>query len=325
MVSLESTVDTGHDEMIHDAAMDYYGRKLATCSSDRSVKIFEMSENGVQTLVADLKGHEGPVWQVGWANPKYGTILASCSYDRKVILWREDSPGRWNRLYEYTGHDSSVNSVSWAPHELGLALACGSSDGAISILTYIDSANNWKAEKIPNAHTIGCNAVSWAPYLFQQTERRFVSGGCDNLVKIWKYDHKESKWVEECKLEAHSDWVRDVAWAPSLGVNRSVIASCSQDRRVIIWSNDGGVGSTSWTPRTLNTFDDVVWHVSWSVSGNMLAVSGGDNKVTLWKETLDSQWVNISDVSKGQGASQSSGPAQTGTGPPLPVAAVGSS
>jgi hypothetical protein len=32
--------------------------------------------------------------------------------------------------------------------------------------------------------------------------------------------------------------------------------------------------------RVLHTFDDVVWHVSWSVSGNILAVSGGDNKVT---------------------------------------------
>jgi protein transport protein SEC13 len=35
----------------------------------------------------------------------------------------------------------------------------------------------------------------------------------------------------------------------------------------------------------------------------MLAVSGGDNKVSLWKETLDDRWVCISDVSKGQGGS----------------------
>jgi protein transport protein SEC13 len=40
---------------------------------------------------------------------------------------------------------------------------------------------------------------------------------------------------QEAKLEAHSDWVRDVAWAPSLGKSRTIIASCSQDRRVIIW------------------------------------------------------------------------------------------
>ena len=77
----------------------------------------------------------------------------------QVILWREDSPGRWSKLYEYNNHDSSVNSVCWAPHEFGLILACGSSDGAVSILSYVDASNSWEAEKIPNAHTIGCNAV----------------------------------------------------------------------------------------------------------------------------------------------------------------------
>ena len=35
MVSVESTVETGHDDMIHDAQMDYYGTRLATCSSDK--------------------------------------------------------------------------------------------------------------------------------------------------------------------------------------------------------------------------------------------------------------------------------------------------
>ena len=39
----------------HDAQMDYYGTKLATCSSDRSVKIFDV-RGDQQSLVADLKG-----------------------------------------------------------------------------------------------------------------------------------------------------------------------------------------------------------------------------------------------------------------------------
>ena len=38
---------------------------------------------------------------------------------------------------------------------------------------------------------------------------------------------------------------------------------------------------TSPFQRTMHTFDDVVWHVSWSVMGDILAVSGGDNKVKL--------------------------------------------
>ena len=57
---------------------------------------------------------------------------------------------------------SCVVSVAWAPHDFGLVLACGSSDGAISVLTY-SSNNQWEAEKINNAHTIGCNSVGWCP------------------------------------------------------------------------------------------------------------------------------------------------------------------
>ena len=45
----------------------------------------------------------------------------------------------------------------------------------------------------------------------------------------------------------------------------------------MIWMNDGK--SSSWEPQILHKFNDVVWHVSWSITGNILAVSGGDNKV----------------------------------------------
>lgn len=307
MVSVINMVDTLHEDMIHDAQMDYYGTRLATCSSDRSVKIFDV-KNGTQTLLANLREHEGPVWQVAWAHPMFGNLLASCSYDRTVVIWKETN-GTWNKVYQYSNHDSSVNSVCWAPHEYGLMLACGSSDGAVSVISS-PGDGTWDAKKINNAHTIGCNAVSWAPAVApnsalekagsqrQQVVKRFVTGGCDNLVKIWK--EEDDHWVEEQKLEAHSDWVRDVSWAPSIGLPRNIIASCSQDRRVIIWSNDGSVGS-NWTYKVLHTFDDVVWHVSWSVTGNILAVSGGDNKVSLWKESVEGQWACISDVSKGQG------------------------
>ena len=48
-----------------------------------------------------------------------------------------------------------------------------------------------------------------------------------------------------------------------------------------------GLASTTIIFRVLHTFEDVVWHVSWSVSGNILAVSGGDNKVgMIWTRDL---------------------------------------
>ncbi|OAX84337.1 protein transporter SEC13 [Emergomyces africanus] len=50
--------NSGHDDMIHDATLDYYGRRLATCSSDKSIKIFEV-EGDSHRLLETLKGY-GP-------------------------------------------------------------------------------------------------------------------------------------------------------------------------------------------------------------------------------------------------------------------------
>ncbi|KAF8634521.1 hypothetical protein AX17_004194 [Amanita inopinata Kibby_2008] len=331
-VSESVPIETAHDDMIHDAQLDYYGKRLATCSSDRTVKVFDVIDGETQRVGHTLKGHTGPVWQVAWAHPKYGHILASCSYDGKVLIWKEQqgqgtAAGGWNKVKEHTLHTASVNSVSWAPHELGAMLACASSDGKISVLTFKNDGQ-WGADLF-DGHAIGCNAVSWAPAILpgslitpQQTQsaqgqvtqtptiKRFASAGCDNLVKIWGYREDTQSWVEEEVLEGHTDWVRDVAWAPNIGLPRSYIATASQDKTVLIWTKDSPTSpwvktaldpsstytSTGGAPPPPGKFPDVVWRVSWSLAGNLLAVSCGDGKVTLWKENLKGVWECVSDM-----------------------------
>lgn len=58
----------------HDAQMDYYGTRLATCSSDRSVKIFDV-RNGGQILIADLRG-----WDVTTGEVNQGKTLMLCPF-----------------------------------------------------------------------------------------------------------------------------------------------------------------------------------------------------------------------------------------------------
>ena len=94
-------VATSHEDLIHDVQLDYYGKRMATCSSDRTVKVYDVVEGGERRQVADLKGHDGPVWQVAWAHPMFGNLLASCSYDRQVLVWKEHSPGHWAQVYQY--------------------------------------------------------------------------------------------------------------------------------------------------------------------------------------------------------------------------------
>ncbi|CAM9435842.1 unnamed protein product [Ectocarpus fasciculatus] len=290
------SVDTQHEDMIHDSQFDYYSKKLATCSSDRTIKIFDVTGENYHNA-ATLTGHEGPVWQVAWAHPKFGTILASCSYDGTVIIHREGAQNVWGKIYEHRFHDSSVNSISWAPHEYGLILASASSDGRVSVLEYKD--DNWACSHILNDN-LGCNSVSWAPFSALgsiledgRSVKRLVTGSCDNTVRIWK--HLDGAWVEEEKTSSpHSDWVRDVSWAPNTGMPYNLIASCSEDRTVYIWKQAERDGK--WVPTLMRTFDAPVWRVSWSITGNVLAVSTGDHNVTLWKQSVDETWVQISSV-----------------------------
>ncbi|KAJ2776037.1 GTPase-activating protein S13, partial [Coemansia linderi] len=110
--------DTQHEDMIHDAQLDYYGKRLATCSSDGTIHLFEISGKQQKFLEA-LKEHTGPVWQVAWAHPKFGSVLASCSYDGTVIIWKETTGSTFTVIKKHAKHQASVNAIAWAPHELG--------------------------------------------------------------------------------------------------------------------------------------------------------------------------------------------------------------
>lgn len=291
--------ESGHADAVHDAVFDYYGKRLATCSSDRSIKVFDVAGEQV-THLADLSGHNGPVWQLAWAHPKFGSLLASCSFDGRVIVWKEVADNVWQQLHQSQLHASSVNSVAFAPYELGLALAAGSSDGSVSVLTY-QQDGSWVADKIEHAHPIGCTAVSWSPaapkgslvssHAPGQPVRRLASCGCDNTVKIWVYNEAARAWQQDgATLQGHTDWVRDVAWAPNLGLPKNTIASAGQDGRAVVWTEraDGG-----WDSHALHEFGGPVWRVSWSVSGNILSAADGSGAVTLWKEAADGTWQQV--------------------------------
>lgn len=252
-----------------------------------------------------LFSHEGAVWCVAWAHPKYGNILASAGYDGKVFIWKEqgNQNSQWQRIYDFPLHKASVNIVSWSPHEAGCLLACASSDGNVSVLEFKD--NSVDHVTFP-AHGLGVNSVSWAPATTPGSivssapgpgatgNRRFVTGGSDNQIKIWTFDPATQSYKQEGEaLTGHSDWVRDVAWSPTV-LQKSYIASASQDKTVRIWTSDQSSGG-QWASKVLN-FEAPVWRVSWSLSGNVLAVSCADNKVSLWQENLRGEWELVKSI-----------------------------
>lgn len=95
-------------------SFNLYGQRLATCSSDRKIKIWELKAIS-QDKTSDRKGydikediishspafewrlqsewnaHQASVWKVAWAHPEFGQIIASCSFDRTVSIWEDQT------------------------------------------------------------------------------------------------------------------------------------------------------------------------------------------------------------------------------------------
>mgnify|MGYP001807410368 CR=1 FL=1 len=91
------------------------------------------------------------------------------------------------------------------------------------------------------------------------------------------------------------DWVRDVAWAPNSALPYAIFASCSEDKSVYIWRQRDRT-SGPWEPTLLRAFEAPVWRLSWSLTGTVLAVSTGDHRVSLWKQSVDESWVQVSSL-----------------------------
>jgi protein transport protein SEC13 len=271
--------------------------------ADRTIKVYNVFDSSYE-LCATLTGHEGPIWQVSWAHPKFGVLLASCSFDGSVMIHCESRPREWTVLHAARQlHESSINGIAFAPHEFGLVVAAASSDGRVSIVSH-ENNQTWAVDYLADC-PMGVNAVSWAPhgayYDIQNAEAeedpRLVTAGCDNQIRFWI--RTQGQWQIDASSPVsdtltHSDWVRDVAWAPSLLPNQNMVASCSEDKSVLIWKQDGREGE--WKATLLHKFDAPVWRVSWSVTGHLLAVSSGDSDVTLWKAGLDGSWAQVASV-----------------------------
>ena len=130
-------------DIILDVAYDYYGRRVATCSSDNTIKIFD--EEGRK--VAAWKAHSGTIWRLSWAHPEFGVALASCSFDRKICIWEDTSDAEeagtsaegcakiatWSRAAEIADARDSVVDIQFAPHHLGVKIASCSADGVVRV------------------------------------------------------------------------------------------------------------------------------------------------------------------------------------------------
>ncbi|KAI0694961.1 WD40-repeat-containing domain protein [Cytidiella melzeri] len=156
-------IPNAHNDLVTDASYDFYGLRLATCSLDQRIKIWQLDERqGSWSVEDDWKAHDAAVTKVSWAHPEFGTIIASSSFDRTAKVWEQTSyadadpqlngasgsasSSRWVERVVLADAKSTVRGVEFAPPGFGLKLATISSDNHLRIYECFEqpSLSTWQ-------------------------------------------------------------------------------------------------------------------------------------------------------------------------------------
>eukprot|EP01130_Rhizamoeba_saxonica_P009652 TRINITY_DN3936_c0_g1_i1.p1 TRINITY_DN3936_c0_g1~~TRINITY_DN3936_c0_g1_i1.p1 ORF type:complete len:309 (-),score=71.24 TRINITY_DN3936_c0_g1_i1:1586-2512(-) len=286
---------TNHDDIVHDTSYDFYGKRLATCSSDRKIKVFDLDESGEWQCSSEWVAHDGPVYKVVWAHPEFGQIIASCSFDREVCIWEEiedDGRREWKERIALKDSTDSVLDIEFAPRHLGLKLSTCSMDGYVRIYNSIDMANlqQWPLSGSFEVERYGgVKCLSWNTSPFEDSAKIVVGTTNECTIQIWEYIESQNRWTIVKKLIGHEGPIRDVAWAPHIGRSYHVIASSSEDKTIKIWNvyDDDEAEVEAYKSFDLDTD---VYRVEWNVTGTVLATSDDNGKVHLWRRTALNDW-----------------------------------
>lgn len=280
-------IPTMHHDYIHQVKFDTYGRRIATCSGDRVVKIFELKSSGEWALTSQWQAHKSQVTCLDWAHPEFGSILATCGSDHHAKIWEEQNPtgpvptpaasaassssssssaSRWVARASLTEARRGVTCVAFAPRYWGLKLAVGSSDGCVRIYEAIDIMNltQWPLaatlQSFAEGNNKGCTSLSWSTGRFEAPT--LVAGG-SHLV-IYRYSKNPSSgtqaWHALLKLPSPDKGdILSVAWAPNVGRRFHYIASAEDSQlRIYKLSRDivppgSGSGSNTSSSSAANT------------------------------------------------------------------------
>jgi U3 small nucleolar RNA-associated protein 13 len=114
-----------HSKAVNGLAVSGNDKWLATCSQDRTAKVFSLEDG---SLVATCSGHKGTIWSVDFSPIEQ--IIATSSRDGTIKLWNL-SVGGTPCIRTFEGHEQSVMSCRFLSS--GLQLVSADSIGTIRV------------------------------------------------------------------------------------------------------------------------------------------------------------------------------------------------
>ncbi|KAJ7260958.1 WD40-repeat-containing domain protein [Mycena haematopus] len=239
-----------HEYEVQSVAFSPDGSRIASGSSDHTVKVWNVATGEEQQT---FSGHSGRVQPVAFSPD--GSRIASGSWDKTVKVWNV-ATGEEQQIF--SGHSGRVQSVTFSPD--GSRIASGSWDKTVKVWNVATG----EEQQTFSGHLYGVNSVAFSPDGF-----RIASGSWDMTIKLWNVATGEQQQT----FSGHLSGVHSVAFSP----DGSRIASGSWDETVKVWNV-----ATGEEQQTFSGHLDVVHSVAFSPDGSRIASGSWDETVRVW-------------------------------------------
>lgn len=255
----------GPEGWVWTATFTSDGRKIITGDEDGKVQLWDLEGN----RLADLKGHEGAVWDIQTAP---NNIIATRGEDSVVRLW--DSAGQLSA--ELEGHQGSVWDMAFHPAKPQLVTS--GNDGTIRLWDLqgrqVDQMSGHKGPVTSVAY--GSNGL-------------LATRGEDGTARIWDFDKKLSAEIES------QEKVWDIVLNPEgnqlilLKQDGTISFGTLSTQQLQKLSYDGtGQGPVEYEELKFSQLDEIkghqgkVWQALLTLDGEQLTTVSEDGTARIW-------------------------------------------